>query len=53
MPKLVPMELTEGWVRFDDNNQPIWTTFQLWPPINLEDWHQASVTLKKQVEPKP
>ena len=52
MAKLIPMELTEGWVRFDDNNRPIWTTFQLETPDNVEDWHQITVTVRKQLDPK-
>ena len=39
------IEIDEGWVMFDDSNQPIWTTFQFEEPDNIEDWHQVTVTM--------
>lgn len=36
--------IIQGWVKFDDDNKPIWSTFQIEEPDNVEDWHQAWVT---------
>ena len=37
------IEIAEGWVKFDDDDQPIWTTFQVEEPDNIEDWHHVTV----------